>query len=246
MMIFGRHTREFRVRYLFERPWMQSSIAWVAAICIRLIYKTSRWDVVMHPEAEALMTKDEAGIGVFWHSRLLMIAPFWEGKKDVKMLISGHRDGLIIAKAIKFFGFGTVRGSSNRDSRAATNSLRRVLEKGEAIAITPDGPRGPRMRLQQGCTRLSMATGAPVVPLACSAKRGPFLKTWDRFLLPYPFNKGVIMCGEQIYPQKFEQNHEEFRVHVEEKLIALTQEADRKCGRELIEPAAEKIRVTKG
>ncbi|MDA9009448.1 lysophospholipid acyltransferase family protein [Alphaproteobacteria bacterium] len=224
---------------------MQSVLAWIVALCIRFIYRTSRWKIEVHSDAEQLVTQNQSGIGVFWHSRLLMVAPFWEGKRSVKMLISGHRDGLIIAKTIKYFGFGTVRGSSNRDSRVATNVLRKVLESKEAIAITPDGPRGPRMRLQQGCSRLSMATGAPIIPLAFSVKRGLFLKTWDRFLLPFPFNSGIILCGEPISPQDFGNEHEEFRLFVENKLIALTQEADRRCGRELIEPALEKNKISK-
>ncbi len=237
--------REYRIRYLFERPWMQTALAWFVALCIRFIYRTSRWEVDLHSKTEELATLNKSGIGVFWHSRLLMFAPFWEGKLNINMLISGHRDGLIIAKTIKFFGLGTIQGSSNRDSRAATSRLKNALENDEVIAFTPDGPRGPRMRLQQGCTRLSMAMVVPIVPMAFSVKRGPFLKTWDRFLLPFPFNRGIILCGEPISPQGFENRHEEFRLFVESKLIALTQEADRRCGRELIEPAPEKRKMTR-
>ena len=239
-MLFGRHNRQFRLRYLFERPWVQSSIAWLVALFIRLIYKTSRWDVEVHPVTQKLVEEQASAIGVFWHSRLLIFAPYWEGKDNVRMLISGHRDGLIIAKSIRYFGFGTVRGSSNRDSRTATNALRKALEKGETIAITPDGPRGPRMKLQQGCTRLAMATGTPVIPMAYSARRGPFLKTWDRFLLPFPFNRGIIICGEPISPAEFDGDHEGFRGHVENRLNALTQETDQRCGREPILPAFKK------
>jgi lysophospholipid acyltransferase (LPLAT)-like uncharacterized protein len=191
----------------------------------------------MDSETEKLLESNASGIGVFWHSRLLMFARFWEGKGRIRMLISTHRDGLLIAKAISFFGFGTVAGSSNRGSRHATNALRRALKDGGIIGLTPDGPRGPRMKLQQGCSRLSLATDALIVPMAYSVKRGRFLNTWDKFLLPFPFNRGIVLVGKPIYPDEFKGDREAYRLFVEDRLNAITQKADEWCGHDPVEPA---------
>ena len=105
----------------------------------------------------------------------------------------------------------------------------RAIKNGSDMAIVPDGPRGPRHRLQLGVIELARRTGNPILPLTFSASKKKIFKTWDRFLLPYPFSKGVFVWGEPIYVDRDGERDylEEMRLLVERRLNELTEEADR-------------------
>ncbi len=66
-------------------------------------------------------------------------------------------------------------------------SLARLLGQGRDVIITPDGPRGPRYRLQPGALFLAQRTGAPILPLRIEYCNVCCFKTWDGFAVPLPF-----------------------------------------------------------
>ena len=101
-------------------------------------------------------------------------------------------------------------------------------QNGFDIALTPDGPRGPRYQVQIGVIELAKLTGRPIVPCTFSASKRKIFKTWDRFLLPYPFAKGVFIWGEPIHVDaNGDQAHfEERRTLLERRLNELTERAD--------------------
>ena len=133
------------------------------------------------------MSGEKNAIFAFWHGRLLMMAMLCPPKRKMNILISTHGDGEIIARAMHNFGFGTVRGSSTRGGAGAAMRSLTVLEAGENIVITPDGPRGPEMRVQPGIITIAQMTGLPVIFGAFSASRYKHMRSWDRFLLAKPF-----------------------------------------------------------
>jgi lysophospholipid acyltransferase (LPLAT)-like uncharacterized protein len=110
---------------------------------------------------------------------------------------------------------------------------------GRWAAITPDGPRGPRMRVQPGLLMMARIAGAPVVPVAFSTTRGRLLGTWDRLLLPLPFGRGVYVVGAPIFLARDADaaTAESQRLEIEAALTAVTREADRLCGRQTPDPA---------
>src|SRR5206468_6190352 len=99
----------------------------------------------------------------FWHEHLLLPA-YHYGRRDIRVLISTHADGQLIAEVCRRLGFGLVRGST---TRGGVEAVRQMLRDGGAshLAITPDGPRGPRRRVQPGVSFLASRTGLPVVPM---------------------------------------------------------------------------------
>src|ERR1041385_6021733 len=125
-----------------------------------------------------LYRQGRAIIIAFWHGRQLMMPLAYRGR-DVHILISQHRDGELIQRVVSRFGFHSVRGSTTRGGTAALRRLIAVGRSGGDIAVTPDGPKGPRQIAQPGVVHLAKATGLPIVPLtfACSKKKSSAVGT---------------------------------------------------------------------
>lgn len=155
------------------------------------------------------------------------------------MLISQHPDGQIIARTVGHFGIDTVEGSTTRGGTGAVRAIRRVLDDGGWVGVTPDGPRGPRMRASIGAINLARLSGVSILPLAFSTKRGRVLGSWDRFMLPFPFSKGALVWGDPIDVDRdmTDDALEAIRLELEKRLTAVTDQADEICGRLPIEPA---------
>ncbi|MBN8531192.1 MAG: lysophospholipid acyltransferase family protein [Alphaproteobacteria bacterium] len=210
-----------------------------AAAYIRLVFATTRWEVMGRENVDGLASNGLPAIYTFWHGRLLMMPCFAPQFTRMHVMISLHRDGEFIARTMRHFGFGLVRGSSSRDGGKAVRDSIKLLKKGENISITPDGPRGPRMHAQMGAVILARITGTPILPVTCSGSQGRLLKSWDRFFLLYPFGRAVLAYGPPVLVplEATPEQCEAARQKLEESLNTLTAECDRKCGREPVLPA---------
>jgi lysophospholipid acyltransferase (LPLAT)-like uncharacterized protein len=213
--------KQFKKRMV---AWLGPSLAyWV----IKLLGWTMEFEEV-HPEIpRSFWEKGIPGIGVFWHGRLLMMPRLYKGKK-LSFLVSPHRDGQIVGRALKRFGFHAILGSTNRRGFSAFKQMLRANREGSDIALVPDGPKGPRYQVQIGVIELAKLTGRPVVPVTFSSSKRKLFKTWDQFLLPYPFSRGVFIWGEPVYVDpKGDRTHlEERRALLERRLNELTEKAD--------------------
>lgn len=219
--------RKMRLKILKKKlvSWLGP---WLAYRVIRILGWTMRFKVVNPEIQKSFVEKGIPYIGALWHGRLLMMPLGYEGKK-LSFLVSPHRDGQIIGKALKHFGFNPIFGSSHRGGSSAFRQMVEAIRNGSDMCIVPDGPRGPRHRLQSGVIELARRTGSPILPISFSASKKIIFKTWDRFLVPYPFSKGVFIWGEPIYVDRDgDRNYlEEKRGLIERRLNELTEEADR-------------------
>ncbi len=172
--------------------------------------------------------RDEHVIIAFWHQRLLMM-PFLPHRGRVGMLISQHRDGEFIARAVRLFGIDSIRGSTTRGGLSALRGMIRFFREGANLAITPDGPQGPRHVVQIGAVELARQTGAPILPVTYAASRKKVFSSWDGFIFPYPFSKVAFLWGEPIFVpgDTGKQGLEEKRFLLEESLKKITEQADR-------------------
>lgn len=218
---------------------VRAVLCWLGAWFIRLAWVSGRWTVVRGEVPRRLWDAGQPFILCFWHGRLLMMPYCWRTKARINMLISHHRDGQIIARTVGHFGIATLGGSTSHGGSAALRAMLRALKAGEYVGITPDGPHGPRMRASLGIVSLARLSGVPIIPVTFAASRRHLLGSWDRFLLAWPFSKGVIVWGEAIrVPGDADQDAlEDARRAVEEALNGLTREADRLCGQTPVEPA---------
>jgi lysophospholipid acyltransferase (LPLAT)-like uncharacterized protein len=180
-------------------------IALLAAGLVRLLGATLRTRTVGVDGIRAHWASGRPVIYAVWHGRLLMMA--WAnarlrrtaGARPVTVLASRSRDGDLVAAYVGRFGLEAVRGSSSRGGTAALRALVGAVRGGRDVAVVPDGPRGPREQCRPGVVALAALTGAPVVPLAFAARPARRLRTWDRFLVPAPFARGVLVFGPPIH-----------------------------------------------
>jgi lysophospholipid acyltransferase (LPLAT)-like uncharacterized protein len=128
---------------------------------------------------------------VFWHGQLLPLVHVHR-REGIVVLVSEHDDGEYISRVIERNGFGTVRGSSTRGGSKGLRALVRAARAGRDLALTPDGPRGPRGVFKPGALLAAQLTGLPVVPLAVGASRGWRFRSWDGFLVPEPLSTIVV------------------------------------------------------
>jgi len=221
-------------------------VSFLASLYIRFVWLTSRFEIIGGEAARQYWAEGKPFIMSFWHGRLLMMPYSWDRSKKIGMLISNHRDGELIANTIGHFGLGTIRGSSAKEGRAAkggTEALRamlKMLKENNYVGITPDGPRGPRMRASDGIVAVARMSGVPVISAAYATKARIKLGSWDRFLVPLPFTKGVIVWSEPLFISKDKgpKAAEAARLQIETMMNDLCDKADQMVGQDPVEPAA--------
>jgi len=216
--------------------YVRAAACLMAALTIRLIHLSVRWQTIDRAIPAEFWSENRPFILAFWHGRLMMMPYSWHPQKAVKMLISDHQDGQLIARTIAHFGIDTVVGSSSKGGARALREMVRHLRQGTCVGITPDGPRGPRMRASEGVITLARLSGIPVIPVSYSVSRGRNLGSWDRFLLALPFGRGVFIWGDPIYVDH--DSPESARQKVEDALNRITREADQHMGRVAVQPAS--------
>ncbi|HEX8362083.1 MAG TPA: lysophospholipid acyltransferase family protein [Longimicrobium sp.] len=142
--------------------------------------------------------REQPVVFTLWHGRLLPCT-YHHRQQGVVTLISQHRDGEYITRVVKKWGYTAVRGSSSRGGLDALRELVRHLRAGRSLALTPDGPRGPREKMKPGPLLAAQLTGAPIVPVASGASRASYFGGWDRFMIPHPFARLQIAYGEPLF-----------------------------------------------
>ncbi len=207
---------------------VQWIISYPIALYFHLVNRTNRIDRPPFPIPEPYIL-------AIWHGRLLMLPMFRNGKKPLIALISGHRDGQIISKVASLFGIQTVVGSTSKGGMRALRELMRFARDGHSLFVTPDGPRGPRQRSSEGIVDLARLTGLPILPATMSAGRATNLNSWDRFLVPWFFDRVVIRWGEPIRMSP-DDDKAQVLARLDAALNAVQNEADTLAGRPLIEP----------
>jgi len=164
---------------------------------IALIGRTVRFTVVGREEFDELNADGNPYVGAFWHNRLLLATWFFR-RRGIVVMTSESFDGEYIARFIQRFGYGAARGSSTRGGSRALVFMRACVRAGLPAAFTIDGPRGPVYVAKEGAIHLARATGAPVLPLSISAEHFWHVKSWDRFQIPWPFTRAVVLFAPTI------------------------------------------------
>jgi len=208
-----------------------SVICWVGAKYIKFVSFTNSWSFINKKYVENLWKKNEAFILCFWHGRLLMMPLSWNKKKKINVLISTHSDGQLLSKTVKHFNIETITGSSSKGGSEAIRNIIKSLKSGISIGMTPDGPRGPRMKVNSAIIKIASLTGHKIVPLSYSVKKKFFLNSWDKFLVALPFGKGCFIWGKPIKVKKNISTNEDLKLskRLENNLLKLTKKADLYC-----------------
>jgi lysophospholipid acyltransferase (LPLAT)-like uncharacterized protein len=184
--------------------WYQRVGAWLIFALVRVVSATLRY---RWTDRSGYLEGGSAGPAIYcvWHNRLaLCLVLYFDYVKKrnhtpgLAALVSASKDGAFLAAILERFGVQPVRGSSSRRGARALLELTSWSERGYDLAITPDGPRGPRYVVQEGIIALAQATGFPIIPAASCLKWKIQAKSWDRFQIPLPFSRSDMVYGKPI------------------------------------------------
>lgn len=191
------------------------------------LYKTLRIEIRNGEVEERSRAGGQAVIYTIWHGRMLFPILF-RSHRQICTLVSLSQDGGIINAFLKRLGFRTVRGSSSRGGARGLAGLIREIEAGHDVAITPDGPRGPRCQVQDGVLDLAARTGAPLLLASSAARRAFVCKSWDHFVIPLPFSRVFMQFDGplRITLEDLQQRRREVRLLLESELNRITEEVD--------------------
>lgn len=211
---------------LFKKSHRTAGMKWrligiAGKLFIDFLFSLSRIDVQGRQAVRAIVESGQC-IYAFWHARILLIS-YYHQNIGASILVSASADGEIIAQILKRQGQITIRGSTRKGGmRALTRQIADIKKRGCAGAVVPDGPQGPRHKVQPGVILLAQKTGLPIVPISYSAKRIKVFNSWDRFILPYPGTPCLFIYGEPIYVPADADNR-----HIKERMLALEHELNR-------------------
>lgn len=240
------------LKSLLGNPFVQFLIGRIMGSYLLFVGVTTRWKRVNREAVEPFWTGEGRLVACIWHGRFALVHKLWRfgrGITKAVFLISRSREGGIVAHVSRTVGAEVIRGSAakgvqQKGGREAAREIMRHIEGGGCIGMTPDGPRGPRMRAKTGPVQLARMAQAPLIALAWStSNRIVFKKSWDRFIFPLPFGKGALVWSDPIPPPSANADAAELeavRLKLETEMNRIAEEADRIAGVEVIAPAPAK------
>jgi lysophospholipid acyltransferase (LPLAT)-like uncharacterized protein len=178
-----------------DPKWYQRLAAYVVFVAETILTTSLRFH---WKDESGLFMDPPAGPVIFcvWHNRLALSMAIHrryvkrrQPDRRMAALVSASKDGALLAAILQQFNVQPVRGSTSRRGPQALLELTSWAQRGYDLAITPDGPRGPRYVIQEGAIALAQLTGLPIVPVTCSIRRKFCVKSWDRFQIPWPLSR---------------------------------------------------------
>ena len=221
--------RVWKNKTLEELKW--KLIGWCGKLFVDMLFRTTRIEIHGTENVEPFIDNRRV-IVAFWHSRILLFSYLYKNENAI-ILVSRSADGEIIARIIERQGHEPVRGSSSKGGmRALATLIRAMKTENRPAVIIPDGPQGPRFKVQPGIIVLARKTGYPIIPITYSARKMKIFNSWDRFVLPHPFTRCRVVYGSPVYvSDKADRDEEEkCRAILEEELCRITMDADRHFG----------------
>jgi lysophospholipid acyltransferase (LPLAT)-like uncharacterized protein len=233
------------VKKILKSDSFTKIIAWLIALFIKLVRRTGRFEIRRGDIAASFWTEDKPFVAATWHGQNMILPTFWHNWREMRILVSRHGDGEIVAYVMEFLGVGTIRGAGvpkgeeraykqkGKGGAGALRAMVRALGENISIGLTADLPPGPARLAGEGIVMLARLSGRPIVPVAATTRSRIRLKNWDSFTINLPFSKGALVWGEPIYvPRDATQEEiEEARKRVEEGLNAVAVEAEEIVGR---------------
>ena len=214
-----------------QYPLKTRILAKILAALMRFLHATNRKRYSNIQVLQQQFDRQTPCIIVAWHNRNIL-GPFGYLAHRPKgrifsPLASASRDGSLAAAAMDNLGVQCIRGSSSRGGAQALRDMLRAAKKGHDLGITPDGPRGPKYKVQAGVIAAARLTGLPIIPMTYQASRKKELASWDAMIVPYPFGTLQYVYGQPIrVPRDADEEQTEIlRAQLEQELMRINDEA---------------------
>ncbi len=220
-------------KYSLRQRFLIYLVDYFLYFTISLIGKTVRFEEVEGWEngkvegyesyEKAFETKAPGSLA-FWHNRLFLTTYFWR-KFDAAIMISQSFDGEYISRTAQRFGYGVIRGSSSRGGTQALKKMVKLAQKGIRMALTVDGPRGPRYEVQSGVIHMAKRTRLPIAATLIEAQKFWTVNSWDKLQIPKPFTKAKVFIAEPIFvsadanKEELKQKQKELQKKLDELVI---------------------------
>lgn len=206
-------------------PWWLPLAAIAGGLVVRLLGATWRYSVTEPAGYKAAMAAGGRHIFAFWHSAILPLA-YLRRDQHIAVLVSRHRDGELITRIIEGLGYVAARGSSTRGGEAGVRGMLQWAARNHHLAITPDGPRGPKEQAKEGIVYLAARTDRSIIPMGLGVSRAWVLRSWDGFRIPHPFARLYVVYGEPVrVPEGEGPTSEVARLAFEQAVQAVTHAA---------------------
>lgn len=220
------------------KKWLQSEkvikiLTWFGSAYMRFVYRTTRWTFHGFDIPQTYLDKGKGFVTCFWHNKLFMGVFGWRFPQRFSMVISSHKDGRLIAETVKWFGIQWIVGSSSKGGSQVIRTAVRCLKRGEVVGITPDGPRGPRHKVQPGVISIAQLAQVDILPFSFDLTHKIILNTWDKFVVPLPFGRGILAWGAPVILDRMEnqvlQNLLEERMDSHENFCVQVLKREKSC-----------------
>lgn len=214
-----------------QAKWYQRVAATLISLFIRCMAATIRFR--LDDRAGYFQAEPPHMIFALWHNRVALSPILYKryvrvfnSHRRMAGLVSASRDGGLLARVLEDFGIETIRGSSSRRGGQALIELTSCAERGWDLAITPDGPRGPRYEAQEGVIATAQLTGLPIVPISYHLNWKIRLNSWDGFQIPLPFARcNVVSAKPIVIPRDVtDEEREALRKELEQSLREISRD----------------------
>ena len=206
----------------------QKLIGFLFYFITSLISRSIKWEYLVVNEKSNIFESDKKYIFCCWHNRLFLGPHLLPRNRIINALQSSHSDGMVTSVAFKYLGMNVILGSSKKGGMQAFRKMVKCIKLGESIAITPDGPKGPKEKVKEGIIKLAQITDTSIIPLVWATNKFKLINSWDGFVIPYPFSKGVYSFGKPINVKKKinEEELEFVRQNLENEIKRLAQRVE--------------------
>lgn len=232
------------LKKITKSRFVTSLVGSLLYLYVKFVFLTSKWEI--RGLDNILNTWMEKGnfILIGWHGRALMMPLVFKKNyyPEMRALVSLHNDGRIIAGILEHCGIKTIGGSTSSNAKGAAVNIMHTLNNKISVTIIPDGPRGPRMRMSMSPVYFAHKTGRPLIGMIYSAKKAKIIeKSWDKMMIPAPFNQGIYLISEPFYVPADASEHdlEKYRLEFEKIMNKMNEEVDREMSIPQILPGDE-------
>lgn len=203
---------KYFLRSIFYSGFVQELACFLISSYIKLVMLLSKKHFLNLDSVNQLIKNNKPFIAVTWHGRVAIssyiFSKSWRINKNYKMsvLASKHGDGMIIAKVMQNLGAQAIYGSTRKknDSKKGIDiaNFRKIFEclkNNGSLCLTPDGPRGPRFKVNGHLITIAQKTKVPIFAVSCATSKRKVFNSWDKFILPLPFSKAAFYVSDPIY-----------------------------------------------